>query len=134
MIGRLLHFDAPAPVRRRFDRHTIEALHRASGGLPSDLNRLAGAIERETLGGGARPARPERATEPGASAQGGPPSPMPRRSPCPLPPVRAVAEPRGEGLVATALALLPHVGLGLGIPLAILALWLWLAPHFSSAR
>jgi type II secretory pathway predicted ATPase ExeA len=135
VIGRLLHFDAPAPVRRRFDRHTIEALHRASGGLPSDLNRLAGAIERETLGGASRTARAERASEPAASAEGEPTvSPDAETIAMPAPPVRAVAEPRGSDIVATALALLPHVGLGLGIPLAILALWLWLAPHFSSAR
>jgi type II secretory pathway predicted ATPase ExeA len=126
VIGRLLHFEAPIAVRRRFDRHTIETLHRASAGLPSDLNRLAGAIEREALGPVSRPA-------PVAS-------PPPRTSPdpdatiaVPPPPARSQSTAPADPWVSTALGLLPHVGLGLGIPLALLALWLWLAPLFSGS-
>ena len=121
LIGRLLHFEAPPAVRRRFDRHTIETLHRASNGLPSELNRLAGAIEREALGALA-PRPPDPPAAPAAPPSAEAPSPA-RASP---------AAPR-ESFLATALALLPHVGLGLGIPLALLALWLWLAPLFSRA-
>ena len=124
LIGRLLHFEAPPVVRRRFDRHTIETLHRASNGLPGELNRLAGAIEREALG--ARSRRPPACARARRSG-----------SACGRLPLRPRASPAGSaraGLLATALALLPHVGLGLGIPLALLALWLWLAPLFEAAR
>jgi type II secretory pathway predicted ATPase ExeA len=123
VVGRLLHFEAPAVVRRRFDRHTIETLHSASKGLPGELNRLAGAIEREALGAAlaAVPREPHAPAAPAAAPA--PPPPAPRT------PASVRREP---SFLETALALLPHVGLGLGIPLALLALWLWLAPLFGS--
>ena len=122
VVGRLLHFEAPSAVRRRFDRHTIETLQRASNGLPGELNRLAGAIEREALGAALAPVP----APPPPAAAGAKPAPL--RSP------RGAALTREPSFLETALALLPHVGLGLGIPLALLALWLWLAPLFSHPR
>jgi type II secretory pathway predicted ATPase ExeA len=127
VIGRLLHFEAPPAVRRRFDRHTIEALQRASSGLPSNLNRLAGAIEREVIAAGEAPV-----TAP-ASAPARVATPAEREAPAP-PPLLAplpAAVPGGAARAPSAIAFLPHLGLGLGIPLALFALWLWLAPFFS---
>lgn len=125
LLGRLAHFDAPLAVRQRFDAATIGALHRDSGGLPSELNRLAGEVERRALGVAPALAPPQPSTEPSlrapAEAPASPVESAPRREPPPRPDWRRVA-----------LALLPHVGLGLGIPLALLALWLWLAPLFSA--
>ncbi|MDH3686043.1 MAG: AAA family ATPase [Myxococcales bacterium] len=44
--GRLERFDAPDDVRERFDAGTLATLYRASQGVPRELNRLAGEIER----------------------------------------------------------------------------------------
>jgi type II secretory pathway predicted ATPase ExeA len=123
LLGRLLHFGAPAAVRRRFDARTIAALHRASGGLPRDLNRLAGEVERDALPRSLFVPRP--LAEPALAADG----PGALRSPVPAP----RSEPRtfAGSPWRSALSVLPHVGLGLGIPLALLALWLWLAPLFA---
>jgi len=125
LLGRLLHFGAPAAVRRRFDARTIAALHRASGGLPRDLNHLAGEIERKAL----------------PAALFVPASALPAHAAAPLtvlatPRPPAPASERREAPAAaawqrSALSILPHLGLGLGIPLALLALWLWLAPLFA---
>jgi type II secretory pathway predicted ATPase ExeA len=141
LLGRLMHFGAPAAVRRRFDARTISALHRASGGLPRELNRLAGEIERESLtpaatrapaAGEAAPSAPAGAASDAAADPAGAtiqvpwsPTAPPRRAP-PRP-----APARNADWLRGALALLPHIGLGLGIPLALLALWLWLAPLFA---
>jgi type II secretory pathway predicted ATPase ExeA len=130
VLGRLMLCAAPTAVRRRFDPQTLAALHRDAGGLPREINRLAGEIERQALA----PPPPARsplaesdATLPVASAS--PPSPS-----APLRP-RAQSEAAApEGWLSAALGLLPHIGLGLGIPLALLALWLWLAPLFTRGR
>lgn len=131
VLGRLLHFGAPLAVRRRFDAATLAALHRSSGGLPRELNRLAGEIERQVLAPPVvQPPPAPRARPAAAPADASAP-------PLLAPPARdadpALAAPRRDWL-SIALALLPHVGLGLGIPLALLALWLWLAPLFADAR
>jgi type II secretory pathway predicted ATPase ExeA len=130
VIGRLLRFGAPVRVRRRFDARTIAALHHASGGLPRELNRLAGEIEREAwhVASRGRPAAARgRAADPRTAADlaGAPRRTHPTAS----------ALPAAVGLrewARSALPFLPHVGLGLGIPLALLALWLWLAPLFAA--
>jgi hypothetical protein len=122
LLGRLTHFASPLAVRRRFDPQTLAALHRDSRGLPGELNRLAGEIERQALAPPVPPPSPPRAPAPPEE----PPAPLlPRVERSPGPP------PAPTGWLATALGLLPHIGLGLGIPLALLALWLWLAPLFS---
>lgn len=121
LLGRLLHFGAASAVRRRFDAGTIAALHQASGGLPGELNRLAGEIERRALepllaGGDPTPERVDPVAPPEA------------------PEAAALRERRRDappGWGWRALALLPHLGFGIGIPLALFALWLWLAPLFS---
>jgi type II secretory pathway predicted ATPase ExeA len=125
LLGRLLHFGAPAAVRRRFDARTIAALHRASGGLPRDLNRLAGEVERDALPRALFLPRP--LAEP-ALAAAGPGASLPSRAPARRRDPRSFSGPAWQ---RSALAVLPHVGLGLGIPLALLALWLWLAPLFA---
>jgi type II secretory pathway predicted ATPase ExeA len=122
LLHRLLHSGAAAAVRRRFDARTIASLHRESGGLPIELNRLAGEIEREALQPLLEPpaldAPTLAAVRPAAAT--GAPTPPPRE------PVRA-----GAGWGRHALGLVPPLGLGLGIPLALLALWLWFAPLFA---
>ena len=125
LLGRLLHFGAPAAVRRRFDAPTIAALHRASGGLPRDLNRLAGEVERQAL----PPSifAPRLAAVPGKRAA---PVLVPLLAARPRGARGAERQRRAPSWQRTALAVLPHIGLGLGIPLALLALWLWLAPLF----
>jgi hypothetical protein len=123
LLGRLLHFASPVAVRRRFDPQTLAALHRDSRGLPGELNRLAGEIERQALAPPVPPPSSPRAPAPEEPPS--PPAPLPRAERSPGSP------PAPTGWLATALGLLPHIGLGLGIPLALLALWLWLAPLFS---
>jgi type II secretory pathway predicted ATPase ExeA len=125
LLGRLLHFGAPAAVRRRFDASTIAALHRASGGMPRDLNRLAGEVERQALPAslfGPRRAAAALETATAVSAA------LPAARPAAL--RRASQEASAATWQRSALSVLPHVGLGLGIPLALFALWLWLAPLF----
>jgi type II secretory pathway predicted ATPase ExeA len=122
LLGRLLHFGAPAAVRRRFDARTIATLHRASAGLPGTLNRLAGEIERQALppvlfaplAAAAEAAIPAGATVRVRRVERGRP-----------------VRPRSRRWQRSAVSILPHLGLGLGIPLALLALWLWLAPLFA---
>ena len=71
VTGRLERFDAPAEVRARFDDGTLGALFRASRGVPRELNRLAGEIERADAG------REARAPIDLPSPQPAPPVPVP---------------------------------------------------------
>jgi type II secretory pathway predicted ATPase ExeA len=127
LLGRLLHAGAASAVRRRFDARTIASLHDASGGLPVELNRLAGEIEREALEPLLAPPAPARPDPP----PGATPRAAAGAAPAPLASLRPARAPAPSDWAHHALGLVPHVGLGVGIPLALLALWLWLAPLFS---
>jgi general secretion pathway protein A len=75
VTGRLERFDAPRDVRARFDEGTLATLFRASRGVPRELNRLAGEIERDA---GLRELRDPPAEKP------------------PTPPVESLQEPEPE--------------------------------------